>query len=157
MFSKKSLCAVFHGGLSLRKNSKNQRSFKIPKMRKNRSQKYTNVFWTCFGGNFSDFFLPSVPWRVESTASLTLNTKKGDSICRKVGKKLKLRWPALHAIILHCGTKSAMIAPPNALTDSYTPFVPKTQPYLNSMTRTPKSKPYITTLPKNNLSWNIGG
>ena len=70
----------------------------------------------------------------------------------KVGKKLKLRRPALQAIIFHCGPKSAVIAPPNALTDLYTRFLPKAQPYLDSMTRTPKSKSYITTLPKNNLS-----
>ena len=45
-----------------------------------------------------------------------------------------------------------MMAPPNALTDSNTWFLPKAQLYLISMTRTPKSKPYVTTLPKNNLS-----
>ena len=45
-----------------------------------------------------------------------------------------------------------MIAPPKTLTDSYTRFLPKAQPYLNLVTRTPQSKAYITTLPKNNLS-----
>ena len=55
---------------------------------------------------------------------------------------------ALHAFIIHCGTKSARIAPPNTLTDPYIRFLPKSQPYLNFMTRTPKSKAYIITLPK---------
>ena len=45
-----------------------------------------------------------------------------DSIFGKVGEKLKLRRPALHAIILHCGTKSDRITPPNILKDSYTRF-----------------------------------
>ena len=71
---------------------------------------------------------------------------------QEVGKKLKLKRPALPGIILQGGTKSAMIAPPNALTDSYTRFVPKAPPHLISMNRTPKLKPYIITLPKKNLS-----
>ena len=66
-----------------------------------------------------------------------------DSICRKVGGKLKLKWPALHAIILQYGTRPARIAPPNTLTDSQTRFLLKVQPYLKSMTQTLKSKPYI--------------
>ena len=69
-----------------------------------------------------------------------------ESICRKVGKKL--RQPALHAFIVHCGTKSARIAPSNTLTDSYTRLLPKAQPYLNFMTRTPKCKQYNVTLAK---------
>ena len=78
-----------------------------------------------------------------------------DSICRKIGGIL--RWPALQAITLHCGTKSARIVPPFTLTDPYTQFLPKTQPYLNSMTRTPKSEHYNFTLPKYTLSQNIAG
>ena len=69
-----------------------------------------------------------------------------ESICRKLGKKL--RRPALHAFIIHCGKKSARIAPPNTLTDPYIWFLPKAQPYFNFMTRTPKSKPFIFTLRK---------
>ena len=46
-----------------------------------------------------------------------------NSTCRKLGEKL--RQPALHAIIIHCGTKSAWIAPVNKLTDLYTQFLPK--------------------------------
>ena len=37
----------------------------------------------------------------------------------------KLRRPALHAFKKHCGTKSAQIAPPNTLTDSYIRFFGK--------------------------------
>ena len=48
----------------------------------------------------------------------------------------------------HCGTKSARIARPNTLTDSYTRFLLKTQPFLTFVTRTPKCFSYIPTLPK---------
>ena len=64
---------------------------------------------------------------------------------------------SLHAIILQCGTKSVRIPPPNILTDSCTRFLPKTQPYLNSMIRTLKSKLFFITLPKYTLSHYIGG
>ena len=48
--------------------SKNQKIFKIPKMPKivpkKTSKRVLNMFW----GNFSEkIFLPSVPWRVESS------------------------------------------------------------------------------------------
>ena len=88
-----------------------------------------------------------------SSLQLFLNwmPNNADSICRKVCKKLKLRRPCVNAIILLCWRKSAMMALPNTLTDSYTRFLPEAQLYLNSITRTPKSKPYITTLPKKNL------
>ena len=69
-----------------------------------------------------------------------------ESLCRIVGENLRRR--ALRAFITHCGTKSARIEPPNILTDSYTRFLPKTQPNINFMTQTPKSKAYIITLPK---------
>ena len=118
----------------------------------NRSQKCPNLFWTSFEAVFSKFFCPLF-YRGSSLQFLLIRTpNNGNSICRKVGKKLKLRRPALHAIVLHCGPKSAVIAPPIALTDLYTRFLPKAQPYLDSMARTPKSKPYFTTLPKGNLS-----
>ena len=48
--------------------------------------------------------------------------------------------------------KSVRIAPPDTLTDSYTRFLPEAQPYLNSMTRTPKSKLFIIALLKHTLS-----
>ena len=64
----------------------------------------------------------------------------------KVGESL--RRPAIQAFIIHCGTKSVRVAPPKTLTDSYTQFLSKAQPYVNFVTRTPKSKPYIVTLPK---------
>ena len=54
--------------------------------------------------------------------------KTADSVCGKVYEKLKLRRPALRAIILHCGTQLARIAPPNTVTDSYTRFLQEAQP-----------------------------
>ena len=48
--------------------------------------------------------------------------------------------------------KPVRIAPPITLTDSYTRFLPEAQPYLNSMTRTPKCKLFIIALPKHTLS-----
>ena len=107
-----------------------------------------NMCWCVF---FEFFYQCSMESLVYSFF-LILTPNNGDSICRRIGKKLKLRRPALHVIILHSATKSAMIAPPNELTDSYTLLLPKGQPYLNSMSWTPKSKPYITTIPENNLS-----
>ena len=77
---------------------------------------------------------------------LTWIPKNAESICRKAGEKL--RRPAMHAFIILCGTKSVRIAPPNTMTDSYTRFLPANQPYLNFMTRTPKSKPHIRILRK---------
>ena len=80
---------------------------------------------------------------------------KAESRCRMVGEKL--RRPALHATTLHCGTKSARIATPNTLTDSYTQLLPTTDPCLFFMTRTSKSKPSIITLPKYTVSvhWRV--
>ena len=72
-------------------------------------------------------------------------TNNANSIFRYVGQML--RRPALHASIIHCGTKSARIAPSNTLTDPYILFMPEAHPYLNFMTRTPNSKPYFITLP----------
>ena len=46
-----------------------------------------------------------------------------DSLCRKVGERLK--WPTLQAFIIPCGTKSARIGPPNTLTDSNLRFCRK--------------------------------
>ena len=84
------------------------------------------------------------------TAAPNLKAKNANSACRKLGEKL--RQPALEAIILHCGPKSAPVAPPNTLTDSYTLFLLKTQSYLSSKTRKPKSIPYNVILPKYTLT-----
>ena len=73
-------------------------------------------------------------------------SNNAESICRKVGEKLSR--PALHALTIHCGRESVRIAPPNTLTESYTQFLQKAQWYLSFMTRTPKSKPYLLSLPK---------
>ena len=67
--------------------------------------------------------------RCQTHVSYGLMPTNAECICRKVDKKL--RQPALHAFILHPGTKSAWIAPPNTLTDSYIRFLTKAQPYLN--------------------------
>ena len=75
-----------------------------------------------------------------------LNWHNAESICRKVGEKL--RRPALHASMFHCGTYSVRIKHLFTLTDSYTHFLPKTQPDVNFMSRPPKFEPYIITLPK---------
>ena len=50
-------------------------------------------------------------------------SNNAESIWSKVGGKL--RRPALHAFIIHCGTKSVRIAPPKKLTESYTQFFAK--------------------------------
>ena len=71
---------------------------------------------------------------------------KAESLCRKVGEKLRRQ--VLHTSITHCGTKSARTARPNTLTDPYTRFLIKVQPFLTFVTRTPKSISYINTLLK---------
>ena len=73
-------------------------------------------------------------------------SNNAESICRKESEKL--RRSALHAFIKRCVTKSAQMARPSTLTDSYTRFLLKTQPFLNFVTRTTKSFSYIITLPK---------
>ena len=88
--------------------------------------------------------MPKTKWLTH--VSYGLMPTNAECICKKVSKKL--RRPALHDFILHCGTKSARIAPPNTLTDPYSRFLPETQLYLNFMTGTPNSKSYIITLPK---------
>ena len=64
-FFEKNLCTMFHGGSSFRKFSKKNYS-KIQKGRKlfpKVSKRVLNMFW----GNFFGKFLPSFPWRVESS------------------------------------------------------------------------------------------
>ena len=56
-------------------------------------------------------------------------SNNAESIRRKLVEKL--RRPASHAFIIHCGTKSIQIAHPNTLTDRYIQLLPNTQPYLN--------------------------
>ena len=56
IFPKKIFIPVFHGGSSLRKFSKKSKKFQNSKNAQNRSQKYSNVFWTSFGANFSKTF-----------------------------------------------------------------------------------------------------
>ena len=114
-FSKKFFCPLFHGGSSLRKFSK------FPKIVPKSVQ-------TCFeqtlGHFFRIIFCPLFNRGSSLQLRLIWTPNNGNSICRKVDRKLKMRRAALHAIILHCGTKSAMIATPTALTltDLYTRF-----------------------------------
>ena len=62
--------AVFHGGSSLRKFLKKKtKNFQSSRKAENRYQRCPNVFWTCFGANFSKKNLPSVPWRLETSKS----------------------------------------------------------------------------------------
>ncbi len=78
-------------------------------------------------------------------------SNNAESICRKESEKLK--WPALHAFIIPCGTKSARITRPNTLTGSYIRFLLKAQPFLNFVTRKPKSKLYIEVYRLNTLKY----
>ena len=151
-FSEKKICPVFHGGSRSRRISRNQKLFKLPKMPKIVPKSVQTCFEHVLGWFFREFFCPVFLGGSSLQLLLVSAPNNGISICRMLGKKLKLRRPALPAIILHCGKKSAVIAPPHALKDSYTRFLPKAQTYLNWMFRTPKSEPYITALPKNNLS-----
>ena len=73
-------------------------------------------------------------------------SNNAESICGKESEKL--RWPALHAFIIRCGTKSAQMAHSSTLTGSYTRFLLKTQSFLKFLTRTPKTFTSIFTLSK---------
>ena len=91
-------------------------------------------------------------------ASFNLNAQYRDSIPRKLGQKL--RGPALHAIIIHCGTKSSRITPPNTLRDSYTQFLLKAQPlshfnYIDSDTQIRTIFYHITEVNPNLLHWCV--
>ena len=77
-------------------------------------------------------------------------SNNAESICRRESEKL--RRSALHAFIIRCVTKSARMASPSTLTDSYTRFLLKAQPFLNFVTQTPKSFSYIITFPKYTVS-----
>ena len=136
---------------------KNQKSFKFPKMPRIVSKNVQTCFEHVLGQRFRNFFCPLFHGGSRLQLLLIWTPNHGNSISRKVARKLKLRPPAVHAIIFYCGTKSAKIVPPNALTGIYSRILAKAQPCLNSMTRTPKSKPCITTLLKNKPPQNIGG
>ena len=98
IFPKKNFIPVFHGGSSLRKFSKKSKKFQNSKNAQNRSQKYPNEFWTCFGAIFSKKILPSFPWRVESSKILKKNKEfskfqKSRNSLPKVSKRvLNLFW-----------------------------------------------------------------
>ena len=66
-FRKFLFCNVFHGGSSLRNVFKKSKKFQNSKSAQNRSQKGPNMLSTCFSEFFSKTFLPSLPWRVESS------------------------------------------------------------------------------------------
>ena len=63
----KILCPVFHGGSNLRKFSKKSKKFpklqKCPKSLPKVSKRVLIVFWD----NFFEKFLPSFPWKVDSS------------------------------------------------------------------------------------------
>ena len=59
IFLEKFFCPVFHGGLRLRNVFRKSKNFQNCKNAQNRSQKFSNVFWTCFGVIFlKKFFCP---------------------------------------------------------------------------------------------------
>ena len=60
-------CPVFHGGSSLRNVLKNLKNFQNCKAAENRSQSVQKCFEHVLGYLLRKFFLPSVPWRVESS------------------------------------------------------------------------------------------
>ena len=61
------------------------------------------------------------------TAALYWNVKECQQFIQEGPKKVE--GPSLNATIKHCRTKSARIAAPNRLTESYTRFLLKTLPY----------------------------
>ena len=77
-FFEKIFCPVFHGGSSLRKFSKKY-IFKIPKMPKSVLKSIQTCFELVLGQIFRKIFLPSVPWRAESS-KIFLKIKKFSKI-----------------------------------------------------------------------------
>ena len=53
--------------LETSKSWKKPKNSQFSEFAQNRTQKYPNVFWTCFGANFLKNFMPSNPRRVESS------------------------------------------------------------------------------------------
>ena len=58
-------CPVHPGESKLGKTPKNWKIFQFFKMPKKRSQKQSNMFWTCFEVSVSVKFVPCAPWRFE--------------------------------------------------------------------------------------------
>ena len=70
-FSKKN-CPVLHGGSGLPKISKKSKKFQNSKSAQNRSQKCPNVFWTCLGQYFRNFFAQGSPRGISDCLDLEL-------------------------------------------------------------------------------------
>ena len=68
-----------------------------------------------------------------------------------------MKQPALHATIRTCGTKSAQIAPPNTLTDSYTRFAknPTLSQFTASDTQIRTLYYYITEVDPVSIHWLV--
>ena len=66
---------VFHGRSSLRKFSKKSKKNKIPKLHKIVPKSIQTISERVFGAIFPKKFLPSVPWRVESSKIFKKNQK----------------------------------------------------------------------------------
>ena len=87
---------MFHGGSSFRKFS-NFFFFKIPKMPKIVPESIQTCFERVLGQIFRNFFLPSVPWRVEFSKIFKKkyfqNSKKCPKVFSKVSKPvLNMFW-----------------------------------------------------------------
>ena len=67
IFFKKFFCPVFHGGSSLRNVFKKSKNFQNSKNAQNPSQNVQTCFEHVLRYSFQNFFLPSFPWRVESS------------------------------------------------------------------------------------------
>ena len=98
----------------------------MPKLFPKVSKRVVNVFWGIF---FEKIFLPSVPWRVESLKTFRKSKKNS-----KFPKMSKIVPKSVQTCLEHVleqffskksGTKLAIIAHPNAMTDSYTRFLPE--------------------------------
>ena len=93
---RKIFCPVFHGRSSLRKFSKKSKKLQNTKSAQNRSQKYPNVFSTCFGSNFSKNFFAqcSVEGRVfENFQTKYFQNPKCPKVFPKVSKRvLNMFW-----------------------------------------------------------------
>ena len=67
-FFRKNFAQFSMEGRVFENSQKKTKNFQSSKKAENRYQKCPNVFWTCFGANFSKKKIyPSVPWRLESS------------------------------------------------------------------------------------------
>ena len=89
-FFPKIFCPVFHGWSSFQKFSKKSKTFQNSKNAQNRSQKYSNVFWTSFGANFSKNFCP-VFHGVSSLRNFSKKLKKFSKFQPKTHKTVPKR------------------------------------------------------------------